>query len=57
MKTTFNYKGLEVIITKQESASSAVALKNGEPFCAAFINCDKITIEEKIKSKIDSKLK
>ena len=57
MKSRFNYKGFEILITRQENAASATAFKNGEPFCSAFIHLDKISIEDKIKQKIDEKLK
>lgn len=52
----FNYKGLKVVITKNGEAFSAVAYKNGEAFCASFAHLNE-SIEDKIKSKIDSRIK
>lgn len=56
MKQTFTYKGCIVEINKQPNAASALAYRNGELFCVAFVHLDKVTIEDKIKQKIDSKL-
>ena len=57
MKTQFIYQGFTVEVTKQENAASATAFfRNGEPFTAAFVHLENVSIEEKIKAKIDRKI-